>query len=260
MITPQVVAKMGASLDRISRGRFAINIVNGHWEEEFDLFSNGGWISDPERRYGRMSEFIQVMKGLWMDGVLSFKGDFYRVDLPHALEDKNKKVVVPTIGDVQIKSYGGAIPPIYAASRSEAGKEIIAEHCDIWFAEYKPGYRNFGTNLEQIAKDIVEMNSLGERFGRTLRYGLNPQVICADTVEEAYAIADEAEDPKNKDRVSNALGAGLVGTPDLIAERIELLEKIGIDVLMLRFSPMLDGLEKFATRVMPLIRASESTN
>ena len=29
MVTPQVVAKMGASLDRISGGRFAVNIVNG---------------------------------------------------------------------------------------------------------------------------------------------------------------------------------------------------------------------------------------
>src|SRR5690554_5532914 len=31
MVSPQVVAKMGASLDRISAGRCSINIVNGHW-------------------------------------------------------------------------------------------------------------------------------------------------------------------------------------------------------------------------------------
>ena len=62
MITPQVVAKMGSSLDRISGGRFSINIVNGWWQEEFDLFSNGTWIGDAER-YPRMGEFIQVLKG-----------------------------------------------------------------------------------------------------------------------------------------------------------------------------------------------------
>lgn len=33
MLTPQVVAKMTASLDRISRGRAALNIVNGWWME-----------------------------------------------------------------------------------------------------------------------------------------------------------------------------------------------------------------------------------
>ena len=68
MITPQVVAKMGASLDRISGGRFSIKIVNGWWQEEFDLFSNGTWIGDAER-YPRMGEFIQVLKGLWTDPI-----------------------------------------------------------------------------------------------------------------------------------------------------------------------------------------------
>jgi FMNH2-dependent dimethyl sulfone monooxygenase len=257
MITPQVVAKMGASLDRLSGGRFAMNIVNGHWAEEFDLFSNGGWLTDPAARYRRMREFIQVIKGLWSDGALSFDGEFYRVNLPNALEDKNKKVLVPTVGDIQIKSYAAALPPIYAASRSATGKEIIAEHCNFWFAEYKPGYRNFEANLKQMAEDIAEMNAVCERFGRKVRYGLNPQVICEDTMEAAHAIADAVENPRNKDRISNALGAGLVGTPRLIAERIDLLGQIGIDVLMLRFSPMLAGLETFATKVIPLVKTHQ---
>ena len=55
MVTPQVVAKMASSLDRISGGRCALNIVNGWWMEEFDLFSNGTWIGDAER-YPRMGD------------------------------------------------------------------------------------------------------------------------------------------------------------------------------------------------------------
>src|SRR5262249_29162221 len=66
MVTPQVVAKMAASLDRISGGRAALNIVNGWWMEEFDLFSNGNFIADAER-YPRMGEYIEVIKGLWTD-------------------------------------------------------------------------------------------------------------------------------------------------------------------------------------------------
>ena len=45
IVTPQMVAKMGATLDRISGGRLAINIVNGWWEEEFNLFGNGTWLA-----------------------------------------------------------------------------------------------------------------------------------------------------------------------------------------------------------------------
>jgi dimethylsulfone monooxygenase len=72
-----VVAKMASSLDRISGGRCALNIVNGWWMEEFDLFSNGTWIGDAER-YPRMGEYIQVIKGLWTDSDFNFDGTYYR--------------------------------------------------------------------------------------------------------------------------------------------------------------------------------------
>jgi FMNH2-dependent dimethyl sulfone monooxygenase len=53
---------------------------------------------------------------------------------------------------------------------------------------------------------------------------------------------------------AKALGAGLVGTPQIIAQRIRRYEAMGIDCLMLQFHPMRDGLETFAREVMPLIR------
>src|SRR5262245_19079673 len=49
MVTPQVVAKMASSLDRISHGRCALHIVNGWWMEEFDRISNGTYVGGPER-------------------------------------------------------------------------------------------------------------------------------------------------------------------------------------------------------------------
>ena len=52
----------------------------------------------------------------------------------------------------------------------------------------------------------------------------------------------------------NALGAGLVGAPETIAERLRRYEAIGLDCVMLRFTPMLEGVETFGTKVMPLLR------
>src|SRR5271154_486131 len=81
IVTPQVVAKMGASLDRISGGRFAVNVVNGWFKEEFEQFSNGGSLEEnDERRYRRMDEFIRVIKGLWTEDRFSFQGEFYRIE------------------------------------------------------------------------------------------------------------------------------------------------------------------------------------
>lgn len=254
MATPQIAAKMGATLDRISAGRCAINIVNGHWVEEFQLFSNGGWIADPETRYRRMEEYILVMKGLWTDPDFRFAGEFYQVDLPASLQNRKQKVTVPEEGHIQVKPFRSHTPAIYAASRAATGKRIIAEHCDAWFAEYKPGYRNFEQNLQKIRDDVADMRDVCERAGRQIGFGLNPLVVCESTMEKAVAVADFIEDPVNADRIANSLGAGLVGTPEVLAERIQRLEEAGIDRLMLRFTPMSEGLERFGSEVLPLLK------
>jgi len=80
-------------------------------------------------------------------------------------------------------------------------------------------------------------------------------VICCDRQAEAEALAQEAERGAGpRDRMVNALGAGLVGTPQFLAERLGRYEAIGIGCLMLRFTPMLAGVETFGTKVMPLLR------
>ena len=66
IIDPKVVAKHAASIDRISGGRFCVNIVNGSRPEEFEVFGN--LLASGEARYRRMHEFIQVLKGMWLQG------------------------------------------------------------------------------------------------------------------------------------------------------------------------------------------------
>jgi len=57
--------------------------------------------------------------------------------------------------------------------------------------------------------------------------------------------------------VSNrGLRAGLVGTPEQVAERIRDLESVGVDLLLLQFSPQLEEMERFSESVMPLVETS----
>ncbi len=60
---------------------------------------------------------------------------------------------------------------------------------------------------------------------------------------EAHARADELEAYGQRDRVSSTaargLGASLVGTPELIAERMRRYEEIGVDCFCSIFIPML---------------------
>jgi alkanesulfonate monooxygenase SsuD/methylene tetrahydromethanopterin reductase-like flavin-dependent oxidoreductase (luciferase family) len=86
---------------------------------------------------------------------------------------------------------------------------------------------------------------------------MSAHVICTDTFAEAHTRADELEVYGQRDRVSSTasrgLGGALVGTPDMIAERMRRYEEIGIELFLLNFHPMLPGLETFAKRVMPLL-------
>ena len=240
--TPQMVAKMGASLDRISGGRCCINVVNGWNEEEFETFGNGAWPNDEDERYQRMDEYVQVMRGLWIQDPFTFEGDFYRVK-NSALPLKTRRT--PTI-------------PLYAASRSAAGKETIARYCDHWFVPDKRDFRLYEETLALASDEMRKMNDRAAQLGRSIGYGMSAHIVCEKSVEAARTKAEVLEEHGRKARYNRSsisgLAAGLVGTPELIAERIARYEEHGLGLMLYQFNPMEEGLERFVAEVLPLLR------
>jgi FMNH2-dependent dimethyl sulfone monooxygenase len=49
------------------------------------------------------------------------------------------------------------------------------------------------------------------------------------------------------------LRTGLIGTAEVIAERLDALERIGIDLTLLQFSPQAEEMERFGAEVIPLL-------
>ena len=132
IMDPRIAAKMGASIDRISGGRFCVNIVNGGRPHEFAVF--GKWIEQSEARYRRMHEFIKVMKGMWTSDDFTFEGEFYQVE--H--------------GTVPTKSVRAPHPPIFAASRVDEGMNVVAQECDTWFVNYNKDFHFYDESLMRI--------------------------------------------------------------------------------------------------------------
>ena len=133
---------------------------------------------------------------------------YYRAHVQAALSGAAGKVVMPDAGEIVAKPSRLTMRrrSMRQAVRRTA-RRLIAQHGDVWFAEYKPGFRNFESNIARMAADLREMDSLAARYGRKLRYAINPQVICCDTQEEAEQLADEAErNAGPRDRMVNALG------------------------------------------------------
>lgn len=240
IIAPQVAAKMVASLDRISGGRAALNIVNGWWGEEFKLFSNGGSLDGDGARYRRMREYVEVVQGLLRGTQFDYDGRFYQAEAA-LLPLRPARMHIP----------------FYAASRAPEGKATVAELCDLWFADYAPDHLAFDANFARMGADIRAMQAQADSFGRDLECGVSCHVICADDASSAQERAAALLEHGRTDRISavaaKGLGAGLVGTPHTIAQRIKAYHSIGVSCLMLHFHPMMQGLETFVENVIPLL-------
>lgn len=250
---PAVTAKMAANIDRISNGRFTLNIVSGWWAEEAKQYN--GEFTEHDERYDRTAEFVEILKGLWEKEEFSYKGKFYEVE--------NTKLAP--------KPVQRPNPILYAGGESEKGKQVITELCD--------AYMLHGHTPEEAEVKINDMKERREKAGKEpfKTIGMAAYVICRDTEEEAQAELDRittVEDMSGyagfKDfttkseleqkvqlqdySVSNrGLRPNLIGTPEQIAEQIIKFEEAGVDLLMLQCSPQLEELERFSKDVMPKV-------
>jgi dimethylsulfone monooxygenase len=254
---PAVTAKMAANIDRISNGRFTLNIVSAWWEEEARQY--GGQFTEHDQRYERTKEFIEILKGLWTEERFSYHGNFYKLE---------NTALAP-------KPVQSPHPVLYAGGESEKGKQVISQYCD--------AYVMHGGTVEEIKEKIAEMKERRSALGRAplQSFGMAAYVICRDTEEEARAelerittIKDHSGYAGYKDFTSKSqleqkvslqdysvsnrgLRPQLIGTPEQIAERIHAYEEAGLDLLLLQFSPQLEEMERFAKEVMPRVNAAK---
>ncbi|GIM46918.1 hypothetical protein DNHGIG_24670 [Collibacillus ludicampi] len=71
---PGVVAKIISTLDHISQGRAAVNIVSGWFKGEFHGYGEP-WL-DHDERYRRSEEFIRVLREMWTNEETNFRVGF----------------------------------------------------------------------------------------------------------------------------------------------------------------------------------------
>jgi FMNH2-dependent dimethyl sulfone monooxygenase len=251
---PAPLAKQAANIDQISGGRLALNVVSSWWREEAKQYGVPFDVHD--ERYARTSEWLDVVAGLWKEPRFSHDGRFYHID---------ETVLEP-------KPLRRPRPPIYAGGESETAKSLIAAKCDAYVMHGDPPSR--------IAGKIDDMRARRDALALPpLTYGAAGFVVCRATENAAQRELDRITDVKASARgyanfqewlgntqleqrvsledysVSNrGLKAGLVGTPEQIAERILEFEAVGLDLLLLQFSPQLEEMERFAEEVIPLVR------
>jgi len=263
---PAILAKQAANIDRISNGRLALNVVSAWWKDEARRY--GAAFDEHDDRYARTSEWLDVVDGAWHEPVFSYAGKYYRAE---DLILEPKPVATPA-------RHGRPRPMIYAGGESDAAKTLITRKCD--------AYVMHGDPPERIAPKIADMRRRREEASEALRretvrelppmsFGVAAYAIVRHTEQEAEAeraritnvspgspgyrnYQDWIGNTKLEQRVSledysvsnRGLRAGLVGTPDQVAEQVARFAASGVDLVLLQCSPQLEEMERFAEEVI----------
>ena len=110
-----IIARMAATIDSISPGRFGVNIVTGWQKAEYEQM--GIWPGEQHfaRRYELAEEYATVMRDLWSTGVSDHKGEFYQMT------------------DCRVAPTPAGHISLICAGQSNRGMKFAAEHADYNF-------------------------------------------------------------------------------------------------------------------------------
>ncbi|MBX6394353.1 MAG: LLM class flavin-dependent oxidoreductase [Alicyclobacillaceae bacterium] len=248
-IHPATLAKIGATIDQISGGRWHVNLVSGWFREEQEMYGIP-WL-DHRERYERSKEYLQVLKGLWQDPDFSFEGRFYQIRGGHMRPFPLQK----------------PYPSIFQGGNSAEARQMAGQYSDWYFMN--------GAPLEELSEQIRDVSREAARWGREVRFAVNAFVIARETEEEAWeehrrlveaadveaieAFRERAREAKGMWSRSTTLGdfvannegfrTGLIGSYEQVAERIDALHRIGIEMVLMAFRWPLQELPLFREKV-----------
>jgi FMNH2-dependent dimethyl sulfone monooxygenase len=260
---PVVAAKQMITADQAGHGRFGLNIVCGHNEDEFAMF--GIPVFDNAERYEHGQEWITIVKRLWSEpDDFDFNGKYFQLK---AVRSKPKP-------------YGDSQPIILNAARSEIGQAFAVRNADAFFTSTKSS--EFDEKTGVVTPDLAEVNGNLQRVrakaaavGREIGVYTNVNVICRPTQKEAidyfrYALEEHADWGAVDEYLQKAMGAvkdlnspeyirkrmsmirqfPLIGDPDRVAGLLVTLHEAGFDGVGFTFVNYLDELPYFQQEVV----------
>jgi len=163
---PYLLARKFASLDHISKGRAAWNVVTTSADNVHGNFGIDAH-PDPAVRYERAHEFVHVVKGLWDsfddDALVRDRASGVYVDPSkiHELNHVGKYFKVK--GPLNIERPPQGYPVIVQAGSSEDGKELAAASAEAIFTAW--------TSLAEAQAFYRDVK------GRLARYGRRPEQL-----------------------------------------------------------------------------------
>jgi FMNH2-dependent dimethyl sulfone monooxygenase len=256
LIHPVQAAKAMATIDHISGGRFAANLVAGWNEAEFQMF--GIPQREHDERYAVAEEWITLVRELWSsDRPFDFDGRYYTA---HGAVSEPGPAQRPR-------------PLLMSAGSSPAGRAFAAKNADINFVVVP--------DVASTAKFVAEaVREATEVHGRDVQVFTAAHIVCAATEAQArerwdhlvYEKGDFADvraalgvnlansasisvvDPTDLEvRFMLHSSLPLVGTPEQVVEAMAELHRAGLDGLAVSWIDYEEGVKQYESELLPLL-------
>ena len=269
---PLHIAKMGATIDFVSKGRWGLNVVTGASNRVENLMF-GQQPMDHDQAYDVADEFVTLMKWLWAsEEPIDFEGQYYQ---SYDARVRPRPLHQPR-------------PILMNAGNSPVGLDFATRHCDWVFIT--------GRTLDEYRRMVQQVHELAGKYGRTVRPATMVYVIMAETDERARAIVEWVENEVDREAINSfifggrhtdpkgsfvtrhgaqlspddewggmgremylryAMGLGawhLYGSYQTVAEEIRALHEAGIESILTCFFDPIRGLHQMEDDVIPLLR------
>jgi alkanesulfonate monooxygenase SsuD/methylene tetrahydromethanopterin reductase-like flavin-dependent oxidoreductase (luciferase family) len=162
---PARLAEDVALLDVMSSGRFTLGIAIGYKPDEFALYG-----VELEKRGARFEEQLAIVKGLWTEDRVSFKGRYYTVE-----------------GRLEPKPMTKPHPPIWIGGWGDITLRRAATLADNWI----PGPTADLARLLAGKQAFLANRQAAGRTAPVTEWPLTRDVIIAETDARARALAEE---------------------------------------------------------------------
>ena len=209
---PYILARKYASLDHISKGRAAWNMVT---TVSADTARNFGFEAypDPKVRYERADEFIDVVQKLWdswEDDAFQYNktsGVFYDADKNH--EPLHQGQYFKVQGALNVPRPPQGYPVIVQAGQSEDGRELAAKYAEVIFTAQQDL-----ADAQAFYRDVKSRLTKYGRHADDIKIMPGVSIFVAQTEQEAqekYELLNSLIHPD----VGLGLLSGLAGAVDL---------------------------------------------
>lgn len=237
---PALVAKMGATLDVVSSGRFILGIGAGWYAEEYAAY--GYPFPAPGERVQRLRDAVRVIRAMWTEESPSLRTPHYVIE---GARCNPRPLQRPS-------------PPIWVGGGGPRILRVAARYADGW---------NYGAMTpEQFREKLAELHRYAAAAGRpadALTASLELFVFLGASEAEAgekVRVFEAARPPGNAVRLlirDAYLATRIEGTPGAVARRLTAYAGAGVD----HFTLVLPGadvatIRLFGERVIPQLESA----